>query len=263
MAQPTKIPRAFAASGDKNSIPDSAGNPGFASWQEGFPQITSEPFANGGIAPKRADFNGIFNALSAATVWQQQGGVYAYDNVTDYEIGNVVEYNGALYICLVANGPNSAIKAPTQAVYWAKILTVSNFVQKGTFTPTIRGGTTDGSFTYTEQVGNYELLGDICYVNLSVAFTVVTLPSGYVYVDGLPFLGSTANQSLLLNLATNTNNMYTNSPFALRVSSNTARASLFGSILNSTGVQATQFGSALTVGSSLAIRANGIYKVEV
>lgn len=126
MPEPTKIPRAFAASGDKNSIPDSSGSPGFASWQEGFPAITSEPFAQGGIAPKRADFNGIFNALSLATVWQQQGGVYAYDNVTDYEVGNLVEDSGDIYQCMVANGPNSTIKSPSDQTVWSKLMNVTD-----------------------------------------------------------------------------------------------------------------------------------------
>lgn len=122
MPEPTKIPRPFADSGDKNSIPDSSGSIGFASWQEGFPVITGTPFSQGGVAPKRADFNGIFNAISAATVWAQQGGVYAYDATTDYEVGNVVEYNGDLYKCLAANGPSSAVKAPTDASIWAKVI---------------------------------------------------------------------------------------------------------------------------------------------
>ena len=122
MPQPNKIPRPFADSGDKNSIPDSSGSIGFASWQEGFPSITSEPFASGGVAPKRADFNGIFNALSAATVWNQQGGVYAYDATTDYEVGNIVEYSGDLYKCITANGPSSTVKSPTDATVWAKVI---------------------------------------------------------------------------------------------------------------------------------------------
>lgn len=142
MTQPTKIPRAFAESGDKNSIPDSTLNIGFASWQEGFPQITSEPFANGGVAPKRADFNGIFNALSLATVWQQQGGFYAYDNTTDYEVGNVVEYSGDLYKCLVANGPNSVVKAPTDTTVWDKVLTASDAA--GLYLP-LTGGSLSGA----------------------------------------------------------------------------------------------------------------------
>lgn len=129
MPEPTKIPRPFADSGDKNSIPDSSGSIGFASWQEGFPAITGTPFAQGGVAPKRADFNGIFNALSLATLWQQQGGFYAYDATTDYEVGNVIEYNNDLYKCLTANGPSSAVKAPTDTTVWSKVMTAADNVE--------------------------------------------------------------------------------------------------------------------------------------
>ena len=131
MPEPTKIPRPFADSGDKNSIPDSSGGIGFASWQEGFPAITGTPFAQGGVAPKRADFNGIFYALSAATVWNQQGGVYAYDATTDYEVGNITEKSGIIYICKTANGPSSAVKDPaadTAETFWARL-----YPQSGTF----------------------------------------------------------------------------------------------------------------------------------
>ena len=156
MPQPTKIPRAFADSGDKNSIPDSAGNPGFASWQEGFPQITSEPFANGGIAPKRADFNGVFNALSAATVWNQQGGVYAYDATTDYEVGNVVEYNNDLYKCITANGPGSAVKDPTDTTVWSKVMTAADAV--AAYLP-LSGGAMSGDISNSAGTGFLRFLG--------------------------------------------------------------------------------------------------------
>ena len=166
MPEPTKIPRAFAASGDKNSIPDSSGSPGFASWQEGFPAITSEPFAQGGIAPKRADFNGIFNALSAATIWQQQGGVYAYDNATDYEIGNVVLYNGDLYKCLSANGPSSAVKAPTDTTVWAKvILTTATQSAAGYMSAADKTALDNVSTTYLPLAGG-TLTGDITTKNI-------------------------------------------------------------------------------------------------
>lgn len=126
MPQPNKIPLAFAASGDKNAIPESTETTGLASWREGFPAITSTPFSEGGIAPKRADFNGIFNALSLATLWQQQGGFYAYDATTDYEVGNVVEYSDDLYKCITANGPSSSVKAPTDTTVWSKVMTAAD-----------------------------------------------------------------------------------------------------------------------------------------
>jgi len=113
MPQPNKIPLAFAASGDKNTIPESTETTGLASWREGFPAITSAPFSEGGIAPKRADFNGIFNALSQSVIWLQQGGVYAYDSNTDYEAGNVVLDAGGLYVANAGNGPSSAVVQPS------------------------------------------------------------------------------------------------------------------------------------------------------
>ena len=148
MPQPNKIPRPFADSGDKNSIPDSSGSIGFASWQEGFPAITSEPFAQGGVAPKRADFNGIFNALSLATLWQQQGGFYAYDATTDYEVGNVVEYNNDLYKCLSANGPSSAVKAPSDTTVWSKVMTAADAA--ALYLP-LSGGTLSGDLQFSQS----------------------------------------------------------------------------------------------------------------
>ncbi len=151
MPEPTKIPRPFADSGDKNAIPDSSGSIGFASWQEGFPAITSEPFSQGGVAPKRADFNGVFNALSAATVWNQQGGVYAYDNTTDYEVGNVVLYSGDLYKCITANGPSSAVKDPTDTTVWDAIATASGYLplSGGTMTGNLALSTNPSTISHT------------------------------------------------------------------------------------------------------------------
>lgn len=149
MPEPTKIPRPFADSGDKNTIPESSGALGFASWQEGFPPITGTPFAQGGVAPKRADFNGIFNALSLATLWQQQGGFYVYDATTDYEVGNVVEYNNDLYKCLTANGPSSAVKAPTDATIWSKVMTA---VDAAALYLPLSGGTMTGDVRYISPV---------------------------------------------------------------------------------------------------------------
>lgn len=113
MPQPSKIPLAFAASGDKNVIPENTETTGLASWRNGFPAITSAPFSEGGIAPKRADFNGIFYALSQAVMWMQQGGVYVYDANTDYEAGNVILDAGGLYVANAANGPSSAVVQPS------------------------------------------------------------------------------------------------------------------------------------------------------
>lgn len=196
MPEPTKIPRPFADSGDKNSIPDSSGGIGFASWQEGFPAITSEPFAQGGVAPKRADFNGIFNALSLATVWQQQGGVYAYDATTNYEVGNIVEYSGDLYKCLVANGPSSAIIAPTDTTVWSGLITAAKLsvlltnyakIEEGTWTPLIYGGTTAGTIINTSNSSYYIRLGDLVFLRFYFTWKITSAPTGDVMISGVPY----------------------------------------------------------------------------
>lgn len=182
MPQPNKIPKAFAVSGDRNIIPESTGTLGLASWNEGFPAITSVPFSEGGIAPKRADFNGIFNALSLATLWQQQGGFYAYDATTDYEVGNVVLYSGDLYKCLSANGPTSAVKTPTDMTAWGKLPTIGDVNSiissylPGNVSATVFGNVTAPPNTVvslgeiTLQPGNYILIATCSFPEFSQGY---------------------------------------------------------------------------------------------
>ena len=132
MAQPTKIPVPFATDSTAcNVIPETTSTPGLASWREGFPLLTSTPIADGGKAPKRADFNGIFNALSEHVIWAQNGNVYEYDNLTDYVAGNLVAENGTLYVCVAANGPGSSLVDPatdTAGTAWKPLMIATNGV---------------------------------------------------------------------------------------------------------------------------------------
>ena len=97
MDNPVFIPQAFATSGNKNNIENAlqpSQNQGAATWQLGFPPVTSIPPSAGGIAPDRLDFNGIFYALSAHAVFTQNGGVFKFSqDIADgngYEIGAVI-----------------------------------------------------------------------------------------------------------------------------------------------------------------------------
>lgn len=103
------IPRPFAANGTFQIIPDAKSSNGRASWQEGFPVETQLPLSNGGIAPTRPDFNGIFNMLSALGYWQQAGGLMIYSQAQDYNTPAMVFYNGMLYFCKAPNGPDTTI----------------------------------------------------------------------------------------------------------------------------------------------------------
>ena len=104
MSEPSKIPQAWAANGDINVIPNTATSTGLSSWELGFPPETQTPLTAGGVAPRRQDMNGALNWISKELLWYQQGGLWQYSELEDYEIGNVVLQNNSLYYCIQANG---------------------------------------------------------------------------------------------------------------------------------------------------------------
>lgn len=101
---------AIAAKGDKTIPPELAQTAGTGrlSQQKGWGEYNSLPIGEGGIPPKREDFNGAFYLLSQFLVWYQQGGIMQYTTTLPYEPGNEVLSAGVKYRCLVANGPGTA-----------------------------------------------------------------------------------------------------------------------------------------------------------
>ena len=129
--QPAILPSAFAAEGDKNTIPaNNDGLSGLASIAKGFPQITQVPLAQGGQPPQRQDFNGIFNLFSQFLLYAQNGGVYAYNNTLDYQPPCIISYDGEFYSCLQENGPSTSagVQAPSIATYWEKVIVNSELL---------------------------------------------------------------------------------------------------------------------------------------
>ena len=127
--QPDILPGAFAAEGDKNTIPaNNDGTSGLASIAKGFPPITQQPLASGGLPPQRADFNGIFNMFSEFLLYIQSGGVFSYNNSLDYKPPAVVWGNNNLYKCVKQNGPNTSAGAQpvTNTSYWQPLVPVSS-----------------------------------------------------------------------------------------------------------------------------------------
>lgn len=127
--EPTKWQTSLVNSGDANTIPQSTpAGTGKASFKDGFPQITQIPLNAGGIAPDRKDFNGLFKVLGDSIFYMQNGGLWSYNSAFDYAVGRVVLYtDGNLYKCIQANGASSAVKAPTDAKYWQKIVIQSDY----------------------------------------------------------------------------------------------------------------------------------------
>lgn len=122
------IPRPFASTGDANAIPESTEVSGQASWAKGFPFETQQPINEGGMAPTRVDFNGIFQAITQVLCWTQAGGMTIYSSQNDYNTPSIVFYEGGAWFCVAPNGPGTTVGAMapgSNESYW---ITLSAFL---------------------------------------------------------------------------------------------------------------------------------------
>ena len=110
-----------------NDIPDapSVPEPQLASWQQGFPYITTIPLVAGGIPPEGQDFNGILRDITEHIVHQNKGGMYKFEAdivaAGGYPKGAVLSANDglSLWVSLVdSNIEDFNAGTPTQ---WARI----------------------------------------------------------------------------------------------------------------------------------------------
>lgn len=125
--QPSRISEPFAGSGTKNVIPATNATPSAsqaASWASGFPPECSQPISAGGCPVPRNDMNGVLNWLSQGFAYNQDGGVWAWSALADYDIGRIVRgSDGLLYQSKAQSGPGVAAGAQdpvsdTGFVYW-------------------------------------------------------------------------------------------------------------------------------------------------
>ena len=114
----------IANEGDKTIPPETSQSAGTGrlSQEKGWTDVNAQPIAEGGIPPQREDFNGALFLLSQLLFWMQQGGLFNYSTLFDYEVGNEVLLGGVKYRCIKANGPSSTTVSPTAsngAQYWS------------------------------------------------------------------------------------------------------------------------------------------------
>lgn len=86
---PVKIQTAFAELADPatiDTIPQTSGVPGRASWEAGFSAVNMQPVSSGGIPPFGQDMNGVLNAATAWLKWAGAGGPVGYDATFSGEI---------------------------------------------------------------------------------------------------------------------------------------------------------------------------------
>lgn len=119
------IPRIWASGGQTQSpIPEQSTGTNRASYQDGFPSVTSTPIADGGIPPNRLDFNGMGTIFTAYAYAMQQGQYTTFDSsvsskIGGYPLGAVLWYvdNGVpkyLVQSLVANNTTSDLTDTTK-----------------------------------------------------------------------------------------------------------------------------------------------------
>lgn len=111
---PQILASAIAENGIKNPIPQNSTGTYLASVDEGYPEITLTPIAEGGIPPAGGDLNGMFNLLSQFYFFNQNGGTYTYNSTVSsmiggYPKGAVLWYNGidGTHIQVVSNVENN------------------------------------------------------------------------------------------------------------------------------------------------------------
>jgi hypothetical protein len=62
--------------------------------------------------------------------------------------------------------------------------------EEGTFTPTLRGGSSEPTVTYTIRSGSYVKIGRQVTVYIKLVLASISGGSGSAYISGLPFIGA-------------------------------------------------------------------------
>lgn len=120
------IPRIFASGGQTQSpIPENSTGTNRASFQDGWPTLTSTPIDDGGVPPNRLDFNGLGTLMTTWFYAIQQGWFATFDGTVSTKIGGYplnailwyVDGNGVpqyLVRSLVANNTESDLTDTTK-----------------------------------------------------------------------------------------------------------------------------------------------------
>ena len=69
--------------------------------------------------------------------------------------------------------------------------------EEGTWTPVLKGGTTDGSSDTGTGSGRYTKIGNICHIQMEFSNQSLSGETGFLKISGLPFTaGSTGGQEV-------------------------------------------------------------------
>lgn len=80
-----------------------------------------------------------------------------------------------------------AIQTTFGLSFGASPQSILNYYQKGTWTPSYKGSTSDPTATYVIQLGLYERIGNMCFVSIEIQTSSASGGSGNLQIGDLPF----------------------------------------------------------------------------
>lgn len=165
LTKPATLANTFCNSGDKTgTIPTADTGTNAASLAKGFPLITSTPVNEGGVPPKRKDFNGIINLLSQYCFHLQNGGTFEYSAEVATAIGGYSNKAVLRYI----DPDNGCIR---------KIKSLINNNQNAPSNTNIRVSSSETGTFY------WQLIDDIMPATM-LPFAGGVVPEGWLLIDG-------------------------------------------------------------------------------
>jgi len=100
-----------------------------------------------------------------------------------YASGDAPSYSAGNYHFAAAKGINFTANTPASGMT-SQLL---NWYEEGTWTPTLQGGTSAGSYTVTTSSALYTRVGRLVTVTARMVITVNSAGTGYAKFGGLPF----------------------------------------------------------------------------
>jgi len=99
---------------------------------------------SGGLKPERTSFNFLFRQLYAMGLDVSQfGGALPYSATIDFKVDAFVTFSNNAYICIQANGPTTAVKAPTDIAFWKQVTNDNFYINASGVTLDLAGGDID------------------------------------------------------------------------------------------------------------------------
>ena len=125
---PTLWTGPLGAEAETSQLPDTVDPAlsGQASHKKLFPYLTELPEAQGGVPPRRTEFNTLFKELGDHIYFMQQGGFYQYDPTVTYKRDAIVQYQSNLYVSKAGDNKGNTPSSAGARDYWELLVKVTS-----------------------------------------------------------------------------------------------------------------------------------------